>query len=370
MDIFRFLNPDNPTLFDQGYLINGLTNKLWIERYRDISSFELVSKIGAKVHEKLPIGSLISHIETSEVMIVENHEITENIGQETEVRISGRGFESFLENRMVGAAKPWPTAASGPQEYTLGPDFPWNQAISMMRDHIHTDYIIDLADAVPNLELLSTVPGTGEEVLRYIKRGDLYTRLIELLVVADLGVKVMRPGPRSPLGIEDPRFVLVVHQGEDLTEHVAFSHITGEIDNADYLWSNKSNKNAAFVSGKWIETVVKDSSEGYNRRWMFVDASDIDGAYETEPFGSTRSAILVAMATRGRAALAAQREVALVKTEITKNSTLYRYREHYDVGDIVTVEGAYSETAVMQVTEYVEMEDENGQSGYPTLSAI
>jgi sulfate adenylyltransferase subunit 1 (EFTu-like GTPase family) len=115
---------------------------------------------------------------------------------------------------------------------------------------------------------------------------------------------------------------------------------------------------------------VKDISAGYDRRMMFVDASDIDSEYTTAPTGTDRTNILAAMKIRGQAELAAQNEVALVKTEPTKNSTIYKYREHYAVGDIITVDGEYNETSSMQISEYVEIEDETGESGYPTLSAI
>jgi hypothetical protein len=62
--------------------------------------------------------------------------------------------------------------------------------------------------------------------------------------------------------------------------------------------------------------------------------------------------------------------VAIIKAEPTKESTLHKYREHYEVGDVVTVSGAYSEVTTMRISEYVEIEDENGESGYPTLAAV
>ncbi len=107
MDVFKFKNPTHPTLFDQGELINGLKTKMWIERYRDSSSFDFVADAEAMVHKLLPIGTLISHTESTEVMVVENHEIREQSGKETEIKITGRSFESFLENRIVGSNKNW-----------------------------------------------------------------------------------------------------------------------------------------------------------------------------------------------------------------------------------------------------------------------
>lgn len=370
MDIFKFTSPDHMTRLDQGELINDIKTKLWIERYRDICDFEFIADTESLVHLRLPIGTLLSHTESTEVMIVENHEINDEIGKETEVKITGRSFESFFENRTVGSNKVWPTVASAPEEYLLPEEFTWDQAVILLNEHISVDHVIDFDDAIHHIEVLTDIIDDGDTHERYIKRGNLYTRLIELLDIDNLGIKVMRPGVRSPLGFDSPNMAVLIHKGQDLSQEVAFSYTTGEIQSADYLWSNKRLKNAALVTGRWLETVVKDVSAGYDRRMMFIDASDLDNAYSEAPIEPDRSIILEAMDIRGQAALFAQRDIALVKAEPTRNSTMYKYREHYDVGDIITVDGEYNELTTMRISEYVEIEDETGESGYPTLSAV
>ncbi len=370
MEIFRFNNPINPTLLDQGELINGLKTIMWIERYRDVSDFAFTANAEKMVHKQLPVGTMISHTESTEVMVVENHEIREELGKETEVTITGRSFESFLENRVVGSNKAWPTTASAETEYILPAGLTWNQAVVLIKNHIDTSLVIDQKDAILNVKVITDVGGTGDSFEMSIPRGDLYSNLINILDIDNLGIKTIRPGVRSPLGFTDPNMAIVIHRGEDLSKEVAFSHATGEIQSADYLWSNKKFKNAALVTGRWIETVVKDASAGYDRRMMYVEASDIDGEYTIAPTGAERDLVLSYMQTRGLAALAAQNEIALVKTEPTRDSRIYKYREHYGVGDIITVDGEYNETTSMRISEYVEIEDETGESGYPTLSAV
>jgi len=370
MDVFKFKNPVHPTRMDQGELINGLTSKLWIERYRDISDFEFIANAETLAHKLLPIGTLVSHTQTHEVMIVENHEIKENVGRETEVKITGRSFESFLENRIIGSNRVWPTTASATDEYTLVAATTWNQAVTMIKDHSDLAFVVDPNDAVQYVQAMANVSGAGGQEGRSIKRGNLYTRLIELLGVDQLGIKTIRPGVWSPLGSSSPNMVLLIHRGADLSQTVAFSYATGEIQSADYLWSNKKLKNAALVTGRWIETVVKDASVGYSRRMMQVDATDIDNAFPVAPTGQDRLNIIAAMGIRGQAALAAQKNVALVKSEAARNSTIYKHRIHYNVGDIVAVDGEYDEASTMRISEYVEVEDETGENGYPTLSVV
>ncbi len=370
MDVFKFINPAHPTRLDQGELINGLKSKLWVERYRDISDFEFIADAEAMVHKKLPIGSLISHTDSTEVMIVENHEIREDSGKETEVKITGRSFEAFLENRIIGSNKNWPTTASATEEYVLAANTTWDQAVVMLRRHIDPSLVIDPKDAIFHVLAVTNVSGAGVSEMRSIKRGALYSRLIELLDIDNLGVKTIRPGFQSPLGVTSQNMALLIHKGSDLSNKLAFSYTTGEIESADYLWSNKKLKNAALITGRWIETVIKPASEGYARRWMFIEASDIDSAYSSAPTGTDRDNVIAAMQARGRAELAAQKDVALVKTEATRGSTKYKFRKDYDLGDIVTVYGEYQETAKMQISEYVEVEDETGESNYPTFSSL
>ncbi len=187
--------------------------------------------------------------------------------------------------------------------------------------------------------------------------------------IQNLGIKIIRPGVRSPFGLTSKNINVVIHRGEDLTKEVAFSYATGEIQSADYLWSNKRLKNAALISGRWIETVVKDISANYARRMMFVDASDIDGDFSIAPTGTDRTNVIAAMKARGEKILNLQKERVYIKAEPTRDSTIYKYREHYNVGDIITVDGEYNETTSMRISEYVEIEDETGETGYPTFSA-
>jgi hypothetical protein len=161
----------------------------------------------------------------------------------------------------------------------------------------------------------------------------------------------------------------VIHRGVDRSAQVVYSYDTGEIESADYLWSIKKLKNSALVSGKWVEVRVDDLSKTeYNRRMMYVDASDIDDPFDAPPTGIDLLNIEVKMEQRGVAALAAQKEIALAKAEVSKENTKATYRRDFDVGDLIMVSGDYNETSKMRVTEFVEIEDERGQSAYPTLT--
>jgi hypothetical protein len=164
---------------------------------------------------------------------------------------------------------------------------------------------------------------------------------------------------------------LIIHPGEDKSNSVAFSYTNGDLASANYLWSNKTRKNAALITGKWVENRVQGAATGYDRRMMLLDGSAFDTIYTAMPSaGAIQDGIRAAMAVRANEILATQKDVNIANVEISKTSSSYKYREDYNVGDIIAVEGNYDASTKMRVIEYVEIEDETGQVGYPTLSAI
>lgn len=367
MDLFRFTNPDDPAKMESGIIIEGVFSKMWVERYDTAGEFEVKGYIESQIREQLPLGSFVSHVGSDEIMVVEDHQIDGDDDGHRIVTVTGRGYEAaVLDQRIVGSDRSFPTSGALP-EYTAPADYSWKQIVYMIRNHVYASELIDDNNAIPYLEVKYSVSGTSEEETRSVKRGPLYTRLAEILPVDNLGIKTFRPG-RSDLATNPENVLILIHRGTDRSSAVVFDHAQGDVIDANYLWSIRPNKNAALVYGKWVDTMVFDGlSSELSRRVMHVDASDIDEAQETVPSGLTREVIVAAMNLRGRQALAAQREVALVKAEVSQETQSATYRQDYDVGDLVTVIGEYSETSTMRVSEHVEIEDEEGSRGYPTL---
>lgn len=368
MDIIKFNNPTSKTKMEQGDIVNGIKTKMWVERYREAGEFKFVGNISSGIREKLPIGTFVSHTDSFELMLVENHEINDDKGKETEVVITGRGYETYLENRIVGSNQTFPFV-SETLDYQLGTEYSWTQAVIMIQTHTIATYLNDDDNAIPYLQVLAeTITGTYEQVPRLVKRGSLYSRLMELLSIDNLGIKVIRPGIWSPLGATSEDTAFLIHKGVDRSATVVVSYDTGEIESADYLWSNKRLKNAAVVSGRWVEVFVTTSGTGFDRRVMYLEASDVDNSFSVPPTGDDLTVTIAVLQQIGLDALKAQNDVILTKAEVSKESLKAVYRKDFAVGDVITVNGDYNETSKMRISEYVEIEDETGQTGYPTLS--
>lgn len=375
MEFFQFTSDpsENP---DQAHMINGVTESMWVERYREAGEFKLTAPVSSGLRDTLPIGTLISHIDTYEVMIVENHEIDEGDEALTKIVITGRSIETWLEHRIVGSNFAWPLGIGvAIPQYSLASAESWDQVVELINHHILPSSLIDDDDAINRLMLPYTeIADVGISLVRSIPHGTVYERLQELLIIDDLGLRCFRPGPWVPNVGSLNKVCLLIHNGEDKTTEVAFSHDSGELETASYLWSNKKKKTSALVKGKWLATMIVGTEIEYERRVMLVDGSDIDDAAETLPISDPGSPVDHTLLTdlmiaRGEETIARQNDVEMANVEISKTATRYVYRRDYNIGDIVAVDGNYGASSIMRVIEYVEIEDSTGESGYPTLSA-
>jgi hypothetical protein len=372
MDIFVFKDPGTSFLLSEGKLVSDIKSIMWIERYRDAGEFTIKARIDSDIRNELPIGACIAHTNSDTVMLVENQEINEQGQGDLEISVTGRSIETILDQRTIGQNNTWPATSYPIPDYLLAADYTWNQAVLMIKHHLIPGSTIDANDAVQGLLANHDVPAgtSGQQVARIIKPGSVYAAILELLASDSLGIRAIRPGPWSPMP-SNPEVLIQVHKGTDRTKTVIFSNASGDIDNADYLWSNKKFKNCALVMGRWVDIMIKATTTdqiGRNRRVLYVEAGDIDQAFSAPPTGSDLTNVQAALTNRGYQALAAQRQVALAKAQAARNLKTYLYRKDFFVGDIVTVNGEYNETTTMRVTEYVEIWDEHGESGYPTFS--
>lgn len=401
MDIFKFLNPNHPTKMEQGVFINGIVKKMWIERYNKAGEFSFSAGVSSGLRDQLPIGSFVSHTDTHEIMIVENHEIVDDGDNEPQITVTGRGLESFLENIIIrsgmftnGAS----SGSSGQADWVTPADYPFNQAVHTIREHIGwrgSGFLLsgvqDAGNEVRYISPYTSLVGTGPVVARSIQIGTVYERVLELLagdwtIGFDLGIKSVRPGPWSPFPVGSTMFIydpidgsidieagstaLLVHTGFDLRKQVFFSESLGQIEKADYLWSSKALKNYALIKGRWIVTAYVGTATGIDRRMMIVDASDIDQGYAAAPGSPAFENLIVAFRARAADVLRSQKSVAISNVEIKKNVSGAIYRKDFDIGDLVTVVGDYDTSTAARVSEYVEIEDETGTTKYPTLTVL
>lgn len=382
MEFFRLIPTE--TTFEEGEVINDIISKLWVERYRDAGLFKLVCSPTKKIMEELlPINALISHADTNTVMIVENHEITASKGQAPTLVVTGSSAETFLSQRVAtdpylgqnGA--PW-NLDEDPRRLYDGSSWPYlfkdatagEVILETIRQQIQDGYVPAIRSelVLDNVVVTSELTDSGALKDRDIKRGDLYTAVLELLDEINGGIKVVRPS------IAHDNMKIVIHQGEDLTQDVRFSWAEGDIANAKYFKSNQRKKNTAYITnnfkGKYVERDT--SASGWDKRVMFVDATDIT-TNPNDPatiwiYERLNAALDSQLETRAIREIRRHKQKTILEATLSLSAKSH-YRVDYDIGDTVWVDGDYDISDEMRVIEFAESEDENGEFGLPTLSA-
>lgn len=375
MELFKFDSVTEDGYISQGSAINGIRTARWTERYREPGEFEIKSPISAGLRTRLPVGSLISHVDTREVMFVKSHYIDENVTErEPDLVITGNTLDAWLKNRIVGADIETYVLAgdrlfTNHFPYTMALDTSWAQVVTLFDAHV-TNTVAGNDDDVPGFVAISNQQHIGPSTsqARFIRNQPLDAAIRELLAIDDFGIKIVRPNPDN---VDPTTIEFRIHNGIDRTADVIFSFAFGDLENAEYFWSDDGMKTEYFCVSTYFELRSAEGPDGFNCRIMYVDCTDIDGHLsDTEVVtASSDTNFGNLMDIRGQQALRAQQTKALLGTDISKN-TRYVFRTHYDVGDIVTVNGNHDISSFMRVTEHVEFQDENGESGYPTLSAL
>lgn len=379
MDILAFI--DTPAsarinqhlVMDQAAVVNKLKTKMWVERYQRPGEFKLTSHFPEETMIELPLGTFISHMNTTELMIVENHQIFERNDRPAELVVTGRSFWApLLEDRIFGTFNAENEAIVGaPVAKPISNEGTCADVIDYILDYEFESTKTPLNGAINNFNFRQSIERSEGPTLRYqLNRVSLYQLIEELLKRANLGIKGERWKP-SPSTLRRNDATLTVHDGKDLTDSASdamFSHIRGDIKNAEYFKSIKGEKNEAWVIGYWIDRFVGSAGIGFEKKQMSIDGKDIDQSYTTKPTGTDRTNIESEMVDRAVNNIEANNQVSIMNVEIDPGSDSRLYRVDYNIGDIVKVLGKYGVSTSLRVSEHVEIEDENGFSSYPTLS--
>jgi len=376
MDLFKFIPGADPSFLENGQTLNKIKTASWTERYVEAGEFEITAGVSSGLRSLLPVGTMISHIDTFEVMIVETvnlkEDTTDSVG-EPQLTIKGRSLESWFRQRIVGGDIEsyvflGERLMLPVNEYLLAMDTSWEQTKTMIEDHVINTFT-GQHDDVDGFAVISNQQhiGSSTSQARVMRKQNLHSAVLELLAVDDFGIKVVRPNPDN---VDPTKTEFRIHNGIDRTADVIFSHAFGDLEKPEYLWADGILKTDFFCRSNYYEMRgINEAIEGFNRRILYVDCTDLDDHLDEAGAIAAFSDIQAAMDVRGQQALRSQAATNLLSTDVAKRSR-YKFKRHYDVGDIVAVHGNYDEQSVMRIVEHVTFLDEKGETGYPTLAAV
>ena len=361
---FMTISPSN---FREGALINDIKSAKWVERYQEPGEFEFRCNPYDSIRTQLALGTLVTHVDTQEVMIVEDHEINASLDSDPELIITGRSLFAFLENRIAsdnnfGQADP---VTEKDNIYELTTRQTHMQIVQILRDQITNPVLPSpyAQDAIPNVTVTTSITSTETPSEIVVKRTNLYSQVSDLLQEIDAGLKVARPLAGSTANL-----TFLVHEGTDQSQFVVFSAQFGELDSTRYFWSTRKEKNAALVMGRFTAYVSRNPAKaGLTHKMMIVDATDFDKKYTDTNYSFDK--VTRILDKRAKAAFRKTRRQKIIETSISP-ANRYQFRKDYNIGDIVYIAGDYGVSEKMRVVEYAEFEDESGETGVPTVKAL
>lgn len=408
MDFVR-LGPRYTNDYKVDLLIEGYNSLIWTERLLEHGEFELKSFDVLGMMTLLPEDTLVSHIDTQEVMIVETHEIAlvgDGEDAQPEITVRGRSASAILEHRWVESTyqkkrplrRRYTAAAAGAvliyNSVNNSSGFDVTRGDSDPDTGTVNSYDWNTKDILPNVVVTISVANEGSTRLWHVEQGTLWPQLQTILADKDLGLRILRPKSPNPATVATVRTALAqrgevvrtftadvsqlrfdIFSGVDRSDSVQFSQLQGHLDKPQYLMSSKEHKTALEVMSDEVE--IKDvylpgevRLTGWERKVMGFDA----GSPEIpKGVSATKRARIVAdfkeeQQAAALAALKASRRVDMFSGDVSTLSP-FSYKTHYDLGDTVMLFGDYGKAAKMVVSEYVRTEDVNGDRGFPGLVA-
>lgn len=298
-------------------LIEGYSSMIWTERFQEPGEFELKTSHIRTTMADLPEGTLISHADTQEVMMVEDRVIDVNADGDPELTVTGRSITHFTEHRHVEAkygkkrfmARDYRPAgavavllwnafdnATG-KDHSRGDDHPWSDK-----------------DRIPNVAIVDSVPGSvGDTRGWLLYEGPLYDQILKILVRGDLGLRSRRPANQNVnvvtvgdgiLSVPDEpditaggsitrevransnALIFEIYTGSDRTSDVVFSVDAGDFEKAQYLKSIRGFKTGLEVMtsihfGDVYRNPTQQAFTGFQRRMGSLDAGEPE--YPDEP---------------------------------------------------------------------------------------
>lgn len=321
MDVVR-LGPAYNTSWIPDEEIEGYSSFIWTERFYTDGEFELHTPNVKKTLQQLPTGTLISHLDTDEVCVVENHSIELQDTGKYELTVSGRSLTSIIEGRFVESTyqkrrkmrKQYSTTGAAAvllwNALDNGSGKDVTRGDSNADSPEQNDYDWTLKDKVTNVAITDSVVNDGEQRRWWLEEGMLLPQLQKMLARGDFGLRVIRPlngssgkiisvtvhplADRGDITRTDTSNIMQLrfdlYDGVDrsvdqnVVDPVQFSTLQGDLSKAQYLYSEKDYRTimeilAGVSVGDVSRTNAQGNLTGMERRVSSFDA----GAPEIPP---------------------------------------------------------------------------------------
>ncbi len=338
-------------------VLNGCQSIIWAERYCECGDFEIYVPASAAMLELLKTDRFVYRTDSDTVMVIEKISITPDPENGDFIVCSGRSAESLLMRRIIRSPNFF--FSENTEEYIRNAV---NKNVISPSEEERRIPLITLGD---RCGVLSTVKGwhTGENLLTFIA---------DSCNESELGFRLRKSEPVLSEGV---KLKFELYKGVDRSESQAenpFVIFSPEFDNlqiSEYLEDVSELATSAYVRGQneniYVNAeVTAKAKSGIERREIYVDAGEIVNETDT-PLSTAEFYDLIK--GKGFEALSeCGRTISFSGT--IDSASMYKYREDYNVGDVVTVRGSFGINTDVRLSEITECEDISGLSVTVTFS--
>lgn len=347
------------TNFKMVSVLDVFISFIWTDRYYEYGDFELYTRVSTDILSKIQSEYYLLNKESEHLMIVENIEIETDLEDGHTVKITGRSLESILDRRIVWSS----TIISGNIQDCIK---------KLLNDSIISPSISErkIDNFIFDTSNNSKITNTIIEETEY--NGDnLYEIISGLCSANDIGFKVVLN--------KSNQFVFSLYVGEDRSyeqtknPYVTFSPEFDNLINSNYVESIQNYKNVTLVAGEKDDNDIPKTAStgnvsGLSRRELYTEATDINQKQEDDTT-LTDEEYKNLLIQRGNEALLKHKISVTFDGEFDATQ-MYTYNKDFFMGDVVQVANEYGIESKARIIEFIQSQDTNGYSMYPTFSIM
>lgn len=340
-------------------VVDNYESLIWVDRYSEYGDFELYISMNKKLLDIFKENYYLYSSDSEHVMIIENLRITTDAESGSHLIVTGRSLESILLRRIVWVQ----TNLTGNLQ---------NAVRTLITQSITSPSISQRR--IPNFVFQASTDTavTSKTITDLQFTGDvLYDAIKKMIDTVKLGFKITLN--------DNNQFVFTLYAGadrsydQDANPYVAFLPSFENLINSEYENITANYCNITLVAGedegvnRKTAIVGNNSVTGLNRRELFTDARDISSQVDGGTL--TPAQYTAALQNRGNEKL---QEVKIEKNFNGKvePTQMYKYGEHFYMGDIAQLENEFGIEAKVRIIEYIHSESTSEISEYPTFEVV
>lgn len=329
-------------------VIDSFSSLIWTKRYYSPGDFELYIPADRRVLEYLQIGNIIKREDDDSAMIIKKIQIKTDVENGNFFTITGRSLESIVGQRIFILQ----TQLNG----TIA---------EVVYKAIYQNLIVSDIPSTSNRTILNFMIGemceTSETITQQVSYENVDDWLQTLCQAYGYGWRIIINA--------NNKMEFQLYKG--IETDVIFSDEFDNLLTTEYVISKENYKTYASVlgEGEGINRRRSDvdltSAAGIERSELYVDARDIssnDGTILLNEYSQL-------LRERGYEKLKEHSVTQAFSGEIDP-AGVYKYKDDYNLGDIVTVQTSYGITSHPRIVEIIENWDETGYKVVPTFEEL